>query len=260
MEQEFKVGDYVRLKKEFYKEDEFKSMSRPLRQCVASLKNGKSNVLGVMDSQRDYGSIVVAHGEEVYILPPCIFELAEPEKNPVVEVNRQANVGEWIKIIRPWCSFGNYTLGDIFLVDKVEKNGGVYSGSHIYLSYGAGEYVVLENYEPPNKHNDALDAVAHSCEALSKSLSKHVNLVTKTRRWTPEEIVKAQCFLGGELIYAKCKFVYNKKNGRTACFNYENGRSAEAKCAPNDMFNPYIGAVVAYCKTCGVKIPEFITR
>lgn len=255
MEQEFKAGDYVRLKKEFYKEDEFKGMSRPLRQCVASLKNGKSNVLGVMDGKSDYGSILVAHGEEVYILPPCIFELAEPEKKPIVEVRRRAKVGEWIKVVNAKETKDRYKNGDILKVQISTQN--------VVLTFGVNkvicheEYVVLENYEP-KKCDDVFDAMTYSFDALSNALSMHVNLLTKTRKWTPDEIVKAKCFLASELIFYHCKFV--RDGHRTACYNFVTGKSAESKPSPNDEYNEYIGAVVAYCKTCGVKIPEFITR
>ena len=258
MEQKFKVGDYVRLKKEFYKEDEFKSMSRLLRQCVSLLKNGKSDVLGVMDSKLDYGRILVAHGEDVYILPTCIFELVEPEKKPVVEVKRQAKVGEWIKIVNAEYASGGYKDGDILQVGEAYLSLKAVRIKGICTGIYNREYVVLENYEQPKKHNDALDALTHSCEALSKSFSKHVNLMTKTRRWTPEEIVKAKFLLASELIFYHCKFV--RDGHRTACYNFVTGKSAESKPSPDDEYNEYIGAVVAYCKTCGVKIPEFITK
>lgn len=175
----FKIGDKIRLKKEFYKEEVFKGMSRSLKKPIAYLQGKSVSVVSVPNFNRNDVAIIVTDGVDIYIFPPCIFELAEPEKK-AEELNQYIKVGDYVKIL--------------------------------------------------------------------------------SRKWTPEEIVQAQCFLAGELIYAKCKFVYDHNSNRTACYNYETGKSAEAKCSPNDMFNPYIGAVVAYCKTCGVKIPEFITK
>lgn len=72
------------------------------------------------------------------------------EKAQVREVKRKAKVGEYIKIVYPQMSFGDYDKGDIFKVVKVDE-GGVYREgdeddgcTYIFNE----EYVVLENYTP----------------------------------------------------------------------------------------------------------------
>lgn len=75
----------------------------------------------------------------------------EVEENPdgVREVIRKANVGEYIKIVKPFMSFGHYKKGDIF---EVKKN--KYCGEIVCTSTGNDalvyeiEYVVLGNYKP----------------------------------------------------------------------------------------------------------------
>ena len=77
------------------------------------------------------------------------------DKAQVREVKRNAKAGEYIKIIEPFCSYGDYGKGDVFKVEKGKKEG-------VWVEYygkdGNGdekcrymtdsEYVVLENYTP----------------------------------------------------------------------------------------------------------------
>lgn len=63
------------------------------------------------------------------------------------EVEREAEVGEYIKIKWPWGAGVDYKRGDIFKVRKVKNKYGVYVFEHDrYISNL--EYVVLEGYKP----------------------------------------------------------------------------------------------------------------
>ena len=288
----FKVGDKVRFKKEFYKEEYFKKLPRSTRKIAAELARQGSFVVCYAGAERVH---VCNKFHSCYDIDASLFELCDkdvPKTEPakvkvgdkiritryqsgdkvgtvsevvrltqggvyykskkssdgiygasdnayeivtepeVKEVKREAKVGEWIKIVHAVMAGSYYKDGDILKVVRIGENG-------VYIERGTvvwiEEYVVLENYVPEEK--------------VIKPLK---------RKWTEEEITKAKCFLAEELIYAKCRFVYDNNNLKTICYNYETNKVKEAKCAPNDEFNQYIGAVVSYCKTCGVKMPEFI--
>lgn len=75
------------------------------------------------------------------------------DKAQVREVKRKAEVGEYIKIVAPKNSFGDYTNGDIFKVKQksddgvtVEYYGKDKNGDEKCTFMFHSEYVVLENY------------------------------------------------------------------------------------------------------------------
>lgn len=80
------------------------------------------------------------------------------DKAQVREVEREAKVGEYIKIVRGYAAHGLYKNGDIFKVYKVASLGGVYcdmpkkTGAYTRdngnIIIWHDEYVVLENYKP----------------------------------------------------------------------------------------------------------------
>lgn len=71
----------------------------------------------------------------------------------VKEVNRGAKVGEYIKIVDPIMTYGNYKKDDIFKVKSVNIDGYVYVSEH-KLVICRREYVVLEGYKPePQKES-----------------------------------------------------------------------------------------------------------
>ena len=88
-------------------------------------------------------------------------EVLKRENKKVREVDRQAEVGEYIKIVKARCSRGCYKSGDILKVYKEEDEWrGVYcelkkklhntgyknDNGNIIIQHD--EYVVLENYKP----------------------------------------------------------------------------------------------------------------
>lgn len=74
------------------------------------------------------------------------------------EVNRQAKVGEYIKIKWPWGNGNDYKSGDIFKVRKVKGKYGVYVFGHTrYIS--DIEYVVLEDYKPKKEFKPYLSGL-----------------------------------------------------------------------------------------------------
>ena len=72
------------------------------------------------------------------------------DKAQVREVKREAKKGEYIKIVNPKTSFGDYWKGDIFKVEKTSFDGvdvePYGEGKCTYILNS--EYVVLENYKP----------------------------------------------------------------------------------------------------------------
>jgi hypothetical protein len=237
--EKFKAGDKVRFKKEFYKEEYFKGLTREKRKRAADIASlGEFDVF-CKDRCRVHvtDKFKVRHNIDASLLELC----KEPE---VKEVKRIAKVGEWIKIVHALydsrTTKEDYVDGDIIQVESLyfDVVGIIVKGKQgksVYASHR--EYVVLENYSPEEKP------------------SEHPK-----RKWTEEEIVKAKCFLAEELVNGKCKFTFDINNNETTCYNFESNKIKSAKCAYNDECNRYIGAVVAYCKVSGVKIPEFIKQ
>jgi len=301
--EKFKVGDNVRFKKEFYKEEYFKGLTRENRKQVADAASlGEFEVSWVYESSRRVRFIDKFHN--CYDTDASLLELCkEPE---VKEVKRIAKVGEWIKIVDArydsQTTKEDYVDGDIVQVESL-YNGDIgimvkgKRGKSVYTSHC--EYVVLENYSPEEKPSetpkeepkkiakvgdfikitsfdfgDEVGTVAEVIE-VRKTCVKHKSnkscrgyyyarhyeyeiVEPPKRKWTDEEIIKAKCFLAEELVNGKCKFTFDINNNETTCYNFESNKIKSAKCAYNDECNRYIGAVVAYCKTSGVKIPEFI--
>ena len=224
----FKVGDKVRFKKEFYKEEYFKKLPRSTRKIAAELVRQGSFYVFYAGAERV--RICNFHGHydiDASLLEPCKKDVPKPI---VKEVSRKAKVGEYIKIVHAVMAGSYYKDGDILKVVRIGGNG-VYieCGTVVWLE----EYVVLENYVPEEK-----------------VIKPH------KRKWTPEEIVQAKCFLAEELIHHHCAFTIGRQ--KTACYNAETYKGAVSKPSPSDEYNEYIGAVVAYCKASGVEIPEFI--
>jgi len=86
-----------------------------------------------------------------------VLENYEPPKKPEVkEVKREAEVGEWIKIVDADFTLGKYKNGDILKVREPKNYGkrtGVYVENITSLFIAHDEYVVLENYNPEDGEN-----------------------------------------------------------------------------------------------------------
>ena len=70
------------------------------------------------------------------------------------QVNRMANVNEYIKIIRPVLAFGRYKIDDIIRVTEIKGNtvkGFNLNTKECCVGLCKEEYVVLEGYEPPKE-------------------------------------------------------------------------------------------------------------
>jgi hypothetical protein len=212
----------------------------------------------------------------------------------VKEVKRIAKVGEWIKIIHAVLAGSYYKNGDILKVVRIGENGVYIECGTVVWS---NEYIVLEGYNPTPKPVEVKEVsrkakVGDFIKITSFNCGDKIGTVAEVigvdemyaryksnkayrgyyfarhngyeiveppkRKWTEEEIVKAKCFLAEELVNGKCKFTFDINNNETTCYNFESNKIKSAKCAYNDECNRYIGAVVAYCRTSGAKIPEFI--
>lgn len=246
-------------------------------------------VAGIAQGSVYYKSEKSADG--VYGASDNYYEIVtEPE---VKEVKRIAKVGEWIKIVHAVMAGSYYKDGDILKVVRVGETG-VYIGRGTIV--WSNEYVVLENYVPEEKESeipkeepkkqiakvgDFIELIVYNFGDLVGTVAEVIevneaNVKYKTarsmrgyyyarhdsyeiveppkRKWTEEEIVKAKCFLAEELIKGTYKFTYGRN--RIDCSN--GIETATAKCSSKDEYNQYIGAVVAYCKVSGIKIPKFI--
>lgn len=73
--------------------------------------------------------------------------------NKVREVKRKAELGEYIKIVKPSVSFGKYFKDDVLKVvnEPLYSDCVVVENKNGFATVGESEYVVLENYEPPKK-------------------------------------------------------------------------------------------------------------
>ena len=82
------------------------------------------------------------------ILDEPVYRCSEPE---VKEVKRHAKVGEYVKIVEPYLTKGNYNEGDILEVAEASRYFNVVkckTPKESSMPIGDHEYVVLENYKP----------------------------------------------------------------------------------------------------------------
>lgn len=121
------------------------------------IKDGKKYVSKCKDGDaydKEKGLLLClaqANGISYRDLQEMIAGAKDCNKAQVREVEREAKVGEYIKIVEPDCTFGDYDKGSIFKVKTVCEDGDVeveqYKGDAVTYIYRR-EYVVLENYKP----------------------------------------------------------------------------------------------------------------
>ena len=140
---------YVNTKKisaaEFLKEN---------KECVIIYRNGAETI--ALEKNTGRKAVAKCHAEDTYNFEiGAKLALTRLFPEPVREVSRYAEVGEYIKITNPIGTMGEYEKGDIFRVKKafpatecVVQHVTCCENNEI-IRYD--EYVVLENYQPEEK-------------------------------------------------------------------------------------------------------------
>lgn len=81
------------------------------------------------------------------------------------------------------------------------------------------------------------------------------------RKWTLEEIIEAQAFLGEFFTRGRCRLSYkdyaHSIRGEEILITVD-GKRGVAKCCPTDDWNYYIGSMVALSKITGRRLPSWI--
>lgn len=122
-------------------DDKF-SMAVGSQLALARLFEKKQKEVFSDDPLDKFVKFLLAFGEH-------IAETENKEKSQVKEVKRKAKIGEWIKVVNPQMSYGDYKKGDIFKVKEIS-----HSMAYIVVKNDEdcdglfhSEYVVLEGYK-----------------------------------------------------------------------------------------------------------------
>ena len=217
-------------------------------------------------------------------------------KLEVKEVTRRAEIGEYIKIVKPFVTFDNYKKGDIFKVKEKYGQDSVRVFGTFDTCIFEHEYVVLENYKPEDKPSelpkkepkkqiakvgdfieltvynfgDSVGTVAEVIEVNKANVKYKTARSMRGYYYARHDSYKIveppkRKWTEEEIVKAKC-FLAEELIKGTYKFTYGRNRidcsngieTATAKCSSKDEYNQYIGAVVAYCKVSSIKIPKFI--
>lgn len=240
---QFKKGDTVVLKEQFYEEPRFKEMDRGSRKLYAGFKS-----VAFVVSEVGLGEFGAYVRTSKGWLRAELFELVKkpevtaiwydecteyPPKKPVVEVRRKAVNGEWIKITNGCPSHNqDYKNGDIFRAE-FDTYGKIHRPEN-YCIYES-EYVVLENYEPADYN--------------------------PKRRWTMEEIQEAKIIVYDLFFHNPECLKLSLHIGHDGITHAERkGEHFTAKCCPTGEPNEHIGRMVALCKATGRTLPDWIKK
>lgn len=125
------------------------------KETIVIYRNGAETI--ALEKNTGRKAVVKCHAEDTYnfeIGAKLALKRLFPE--PVREVSRYAEIGEYIKIVNPVGAMGEYKKGDIFRVKKAFpptkdtiQYVKCYEHNHVIIRYD--EYVVLENYQPEEK-------------------------------------------------------------------------------------------------------------
>ena len=126
---------------------------------IVKLSNGK---VGVADCSPE-DEFDICEGlklaiDRAYGRVPGFKKSDKKDEQRIKKVKRHAKRGEYIKIVKPYCSMDLYSKGSIL---QVEYGNGYLGGkdciqckfTHGLYSIKDTEYVVLENYKPNKKNN-----------------------------------------------------------------------------------------------------------
>ena len=222
---QFKSGDLVKLKDEFYDEPDFKKQTRGFRKHIAEAKG-----------------IIYEHSGMGCSIPESLLELADMPKPRITGIwfdectdspakKIEPKVGMYAKIIKP--KYGE-RVGDIIRIEKVESpariryNTTPHSGiPYSRVSY-VGSYELLPNYKP-------------------------------MRKWAESEIVEAKC-IACDLFFSLEGKNFGYKFLDYYCRIHMNGREFTAKACSTDEPNINIGRMVVLCKATGRPLPDWIKK
>ena len=124
------------------------------KETIVIYRNGAETI--ALEKNTGRKAVAKCHADDTYnfeIGAKLALERLFPE--PVREVDRYAEVGEYIKITNPIATQGKYGKGDILRVKEAfpPTKGTIHYvkcyGANIVIRYD--EYVVLENYKPEEK-------------------------------------------------------------------------------------------------------------
>lgn len=125
------------------------------KETIVIYRNGAETI--ALEKNTGRKAVAKCHADDTYsfeIGAKLALNRLFPE--PVREVSRYAEVGEYIKITNPIGAIGEYKKGDIFRVKKAFpptkdtiQYVKCYEHNHVIIRYD--EYVVLENYQPEEK-------------------------------------------------------------------------------------------------------------
>ena len=132
-----------------------KEFLKECKECIVIYRNGAETI--ALEKNTGRKAVAKCHADDTYsfeIGAKLALNRLFPE--PVREVSRYAEVGEYIKITNPVVAIGRYKKGDVFRVKEAFQLTGI--KCQYVKCYEIGdaiirhdEYVVLENYKPEEK-------------------------------------------------------------------------------------------------------------